>query len=78
MMTSPPCAPFLAITSDIADGKLERLAADTGVGALVKPDVNRAGEGERQGWGSLKCYLRKPAEANAASMIASIAIVAVT
>lgn len=45
MMTSPPCAPFLAITSDIADGTLERLAADTGVGSLVKPDVNRAGEG---------------------------------
>jgi hypothetical protein len=52
MMSSQPRAPFLAITPDIDDGKLERLAADKGVGALVKPDVNGAGEG----------MSRKPAE----------------
>lgn len=53
MMTSQPRAPFLAITPDIDDGKLERLAADKGVGALVKPDVNGAGEGApRTAWGS--------------------------
>ncbi|AHB49894.1 hypothetical protein W911_03550 [Hyphomicrobium nitrativorans NL23] len=37
-------APFAPITPDY-DDKLERLAADKGVGALVKPVANRAGEG---------------------------------
>ena len=40
-------APFLPVTDDIDDDKLERLAHDKGVGSLVKPFVhqNRAGEG---------------------------------
>ena len=41
-------APFAPITPDIDDEKLERLAADKGVGALVKPVANRAGEGTRR------------------------------
>ncbi|MGD9786045.1 MAG: hypothetical protein AB7E80_15665 [Hyphomicrobiaceae bacterium] len=38
-------APFAPISPDIDDDRLERLAADKGVGALVKPVANRAGEG---------------------------------
>lgn len=38
-------APFAPITPDIDDDKLERLAAGKGVGALVKPVANAAGEG---------------------------------
>jgi hypothetical protein len=40
-------APFLPVSSDIDDDKLERLARDKGVGAFVKPAQNesRAGEG---------------------------------
>ncbi|MFN3625308.1 MAG: hypothetical protein ACK4TP_14740 [Hyphomicrobium sp.] len=38
-------APFMPVTDDIDDDKLERLAADKGVGALVKPVANGAGEG---------------------------------
>lgn len=43
-------APFLPVSSDIDDDKLERLAHDKGVGALVKPtgNQNRAGEGAVQ------------------------------
>jgi hypothetical protein len=41
-------APFAPITPDIDDDKLERLAAEKGVGALVKPVANRAGEGARK------------------------------
>jgi len=41
-------APFAPITPDIDDDKLERLAAEKGVGALVKPVANRAGEGPRK------------------------------
>jgi hypothetical protein len=44
-------APFAPISPDIDDDKLERLAAEKGVGALVKPVANRAGE-----------VTRKPAE----------------
>lgn len=40
-------APFLPVTNDIDDDKLEKLAADKGVGSLVKPLVNGAGEGTR-------------------------------
>lgn len=39
-------APFAPITPDIDDQKLERLAAEKGVGALVKPVANGAGEGK--------------------------------
>lgn len=38
-------APFLPVTDDIDDDKLERLAAEKGVGALVKPVANGEGEG---------------------------------
>ncbi len=38
-------APFLPVTDDIDDDKLERLAAEKGVGAMVKPLANGAGEG---------------------------------
>ena len=39
-------APFLPVTSDIDDDKLERLAKEKGVGSLVKPTANnRVGEG---------------------------------
>lgn len=38
-------APFMPVTPDIDDDALENLARDKGVGALVKPVANRAGEG---------------------------------
>lgn len=38
-------APFMPVSDDIDDTKLERLAADKGVGAMVKPVANGAGEG---------------------------------
>jgi len=41
-------APFAPISPDIDDDKLERLAAEKGVGAMVKPVANRAGEGRRK------------------------------
>lgn len=43
-------APFLPVSSDIDDDKLERLARDKGVGAFVKPSSNpiRAGEGPQE------------------------------
>ncbi len=41
----PTRAPFMPVTDDIDDDKLERLAADKGVGALVKPGVAGTGEG---------------------------------
>jgi hypothetical protein len=37
--------PFMPVTDDIDDNKLGRLAADKGVGALVKPVANRTGVG---------------------------------
>lgn len=37
-------APFLPVSTDIDDDKLERLAAEKGVGALVKPVANGGGE----------------------------------
>lgn len=37
-------APFLPVSDDIDDDKLERLAAEKGVGSLVKPVANRAGD----------------------------------
>ncbi len=37
-------APFMPVTPDIDDDALESLARDKGVGALVKPVANRAGE----------------------------------
>lgn len=40
-------APFAPISNDIDDQKLEQLAADKGVGALVKPVANGAGERNR-------------------------------
>lgn len=40
-------APFAPISPDIDDDRLERLAAEKGVGALVKPVANRAGEGPK-------------------------------
>jgi hypothetical protein len=42
-MTPSTRAPFAPITPDIDDDKLERLAAEKGVGALVKPGAHRAG-----------------------------------
>lgn len=41
-------APFAPISPDIDDDRLERLAAEKGVGALVKPVANGAGEGTRK------------------------------
>lgn len=40
-------APFMHVTPDVDDSELERLAAEKGVGALVKPSEQtpRAGEG---------------------------------
>lgn len=38
-------APFMPVSPDIDDDALESLARDKGVGALVKPVANRAGEG---------------------------------
>ena len=40
----PTRAPFLPVSTDIDDDKLERLAAEKGVGSLVKPVANRAGD----------------------------------
>lgn len=41
-------APFMPVTPDIDDDKLERLARDKGVGAMVKPaEPMRTGEGAR-------------------------------
>ncbi len=37
-------APFLPVTDGIDDDRLERLAAEKGVGAMVKPVANGAGE----------------------------------
>jgi len=39
-------APFLPVSSDIDDDKLERLAHDKGVGALVTPTIDRSRAGE--------------------------------
>lgn len=39
-------APFQPVSADIDDDKLERLAAEKGVGSLVKPVANGAGEGK--------------------------------
>ncbi len=47
-------APFAPITPDIDDDKLERLAAEKGVGALVKPVANGAGDGTRKPAGSAR------------------------
>jgi hypothetical protein len=38
-------APFHSVTADVDDARLERLATDKGVGALVRPAPERAGEG---------------------------------
>jgi hypothetical protein len=40
-------APFMPVTPDIDDEALESLAREKGVGALVKPVANRAGEAPR-------------------------------
>lgn len=40
-------APFMPVTPDIDDAALESLAREKGVGALVKPVANRAGEAPR-------------------------------
>lgn len=37
-------APFMPVSDDIDDSKLERLAAEKGVGTIVKPVANGAGE----------------------------------
>lgn len=44
-------APFLPLSSDIDDDRLEKLARDKGVGAMVKPKsaAGRAGEGPPSG-----------------------------
>lgn len=39
-------APFLPVSSDIDDDRLERLAEEKGVGSLVKTTSNRNGAGE--------------------------------
>lgn len=39
-------APFMPVSDDIDDSKLERLAAEKGVGTIVKPVANGAGEGK--------------------------------
>jgi hypothetical protein len=41
----PTRAPFMPVSDDIDDSKLERLAAEKGVGTIVKPVANGAGEG---------------------------------
>jgi hypothetical protein len=43
----PTRVPFMPVTDDIDDDKLERLAAEKGVGALVKPVADEAGEGRQ-------------------------------
>ncbi len=40
-------APFQPVSADIDDQKLERLAAEKGVGSLVKPVANGAGEAKQ-------------------------------
>lgn len=42
----PTRAPFMPVSDDIDDSKLERLAAEKGVGTIVKPVANGAGEGK--------------------------------
>lgn len=42
----PTRAPFMPVSDDIDDSKLERLAAEKGVGTIVKPVVSGAGEGK--------------------------------
>ena len=42
----PQRAPFLPVTSDIDDDKLERLAEEKGVGSMVKTVTNRSRAGE--------------------------------
>jgi hypothetical protein len=39
-------APFLPVTSDVDDDRLERLAEQKGVGSLVKTTPNKHGAGE--------------------------------
>ncbi len=41
-----PRKPFMPVTPDVDDDALESLARDKGVGLLVKPVANRAGEEE--------------------------------
>lgn len=53
--------PFAPITDDIDDDKLEKLAAEKGVGALVKPVAN--GRGEEARTASAKPKAEKAAEA---------------
>jgi len=45
-MTINTRIPFAPITPDIDDDRLERLAAEKGVGALVKPDINNGAGAE--------------------------------
>ena len=42
----PTRAPFMPVSDDIDDSKLERLAAEKGVGTIVKPVANGTGEGK--------------------------------
>jgi hypothetical protein len=47
MTTTKTRAPFAPLTPEVDDDVLERLAAEKGVGALVKPVANGAGEKAR-------------------------------
>lgn len=43
MTTTKTRAPFVPLAPEVDDDRLERLAAEKGVGALVKPVANGAG-----------------------------------
>lgn len=47
MTTTKTRAPFVPLAPEVDDDRLERLAAEKGVGALVKPVANGAGEKPR-------------------------------
>ena len=59
-------APFLPVSSDIDDDKLERLARDKGVGAFVKPAQNESRAGEEAQMPAAPAAPKQKAEAPAA------------
>ena len=63
----PQRAPFLPVTSDIDDDKLERLAEEKGVGSMVKTVTNQSRAGERAPVQAPLPIVQKPAEIEVAT-----------
>ncbi|MFM9941773.1 MAG: hypothetical protein ACKVP7_19995 [Hyphomicrobiaceae bacterium] len=63
----PQRAPFLPVTSDIDDDKLERLAEEKGVGSMVKTVTNQSRAGEEAPVQAPLPIVQKSAEIEAAA-----------